>query len=231
MPRLTQNMDLTCHTTLSSLYLPSLLGRCCFFTYLILSGCHRVKSWLTFVNKVKRKKPKQVIGNAVKLKNKWMWTNFKSKFSCSSSVGRAGQQVIGRVASSNPSSGLSWAVCRSVLEQDSEPQIAPDVWLAPCMAAFAISEGPAMSWRLVQGVPCPRSETAGIGSSEKPCDSMKKDKAVTDNGWMGQSVATVMSLQAVLYENTTWGSQTLYRTNLLYIGHKKPAQNNCPSDT
>ena len=31
------------------------------------------------------------------------------------------------------------AACRSVLEQDAEPQIAPDEQLAPCMAASAIS--------------------------------------------------------------------------------------------
>ena len=37
----------------------------------------------------------------------------------------------------------------------------------------AISEGPAMSWWLVQGVPCPRPETVGIGSSKKPCDPIK----------------------------------------------------------
>ena len=43
-----------------------------------------------------------------------------------SSGGRACYQVIGR---------LSWAACRSVLEQDTEPQIAPDVQLAPCMNA------------------------------------------------------------------------------------------------
>ena len=29
----------------------------------------------------------------------------------------------------------------------------PDVQLAPCVAATAISKGPAMSWRLIQGVP------------------------------------------------------------------------------
>ena len=44
------------------------------------------------------------------------------------------------VADSNPSSpSLSWAACWSVLEQDNEPKIAPDVQLAPCMAASAIS--------------------------------------------------------------------------------------------
>ena len=35
------------------------------------------------------------------------------------------------------------------------PRIAPDVQLAPCVAATAISKGPAMSWRLIQGVPWP----------------------------------------------------------------------------
>ena len=34
------------------------------------------------------------------------------------------------------------------------PRIAPDVQLAPCVAT-AISKGPAMSWRLIQGVPWP----------------------------------------------------------------------------
>ena len=68
-------------------------------------------------------------------------------------AGRAGRLVI---AGSNPSSpGQSWAACGSVLGRETEPQLAPDVLLAPCMTASAISEGPAMSWRLVQGVPCP----------------------------------------------------------------------------
>ena len=35
------------------------------------------------------------------------------------------------------------------------PKIAPDVQLAPCVAASAISKGPAMSWRLIQGAPWP----------------------------------------------------------------------------
>ena len=53
------------------------------------------------------------------------------------------------------------------------------------MAASAISEGPAMSWQLVQGVPCPRPETAEIGfSSAKPPPPHKRDKADTDIGWM-----------------------------------------------
>ena len=51
------------------------------------------------------------------------------------------------------------AVAQQV-EQDTEP------WIAP--------EGPAMSWRLVEGVPCLRPETAGIGSSNKPSDPLKK---------------------------------------------------------
>ena len=32
-----------------------------------------------------------------------------------------------------------------------KPRIAPDVQLAPCVAATAISKGPAMSWRLISG--------------------------------------------------------------------------------
>ena len=85
-----------------------------------------------------------------------------------------------KVAGSNPSSGLGRAACRSV--QDSEPKIAPDVWLARCMVASAISEGPAMSWQLVQGVPCPRPET---GSIKKPLNPIKEIKRLqTMDGWM-----------------------------------------------
>ena len=36
-------------------------------------------------------------------------------------------------------SRLPLAACRSVLEQDTEPHIAPDEQLAPCMAAPAIT--------------------------------------------------------------------------------------------
>ena len=61
------------------------------------------------------------------------------------SEGRAGWQVI---SGSNPCSpGLNWAACRSVLEQDTERQIAPDV-------QFPSVQSPAMNWRLVQSVPC-----------------------------------------------------------------------------
>ena len=35
--------------------------------------------------------------------------------------------------------GWAWAAYRSVLEQDTEPQIAPDVQLAPCMVSVSIS--------------------------------------------------------------------------------------------
>ena len=73
-----------------------------------------------------------------------------------------------KVAGSNPSSGPSWAAWQSLLEEDTEPQVAPDVWLAPCMAASAISEDPAMSWRLVQGAPCPRPETSWDWLQQKP---------------------------------------------------------------
>ena len=34
------------------------------------------------------------------------------------------------------------------------------------------------------GVPCPRPETAGSDSSKNPCDPIKRDKVVTDNGWI-----------------------------------------------
>ena len=69
------------------------------------------------------------------------------------------------------SKSKSWAELHfwSVLEQDTEPQSAP--------------EGTAMSWWLVQGAPRLRLETAGIGSSNKPPHDPyeKRDKAVTDD--------------------------------------------------
>ena len=65
---------------------------------------------------------------------------------CGAAVAQQVEQVGDwKVAGSNPGS-----VCQSVFEQ--EPPL-------------LISEGPAMSWRLVQGVPCPCPETAGISSS------------------------------------------------------------------
>ena len=46
------------------------------------------------------------------------------------------------------------------------PKIAPDVQLAPCVSASAISKGPAMSWRMIQDVPWPSPiELTGIGPS------------------------------------------------------------------
>ena len=60
-----------------------------------------------------------------------------------------------KVAGSNPL--LLWGgtepQAEVSLSKILNPRIAPDVQLAPCEAATAISEGPAMSWRLIQGVP------------------------------------------------------------------------------
>ena len=56
------------------------------------------------------------------------------------------------------------AACRSVLERDTEPHI-------------AVSEGPAMSWRLVQGAPCPSPETRlGLAPAATPCNPLERDK-------------------------------------------------------
>ena len=50
--------------------------------------------------------------------------------------------------------------------------------------------GPAMSWRLVQGVPRPRPETAWIGSS----NPRKRDKAVTNNGLMEVLISLIVNM-------------------------------------
>ena len=67
------------------------------------------------------------------------------------------------------------------LEQDTETQIAPAVQLAPCIAASAISEGPAMSWRL----PSPRDSWDWPQQTPPP----PSIKVVTHNGWMGLVVS------------------------------------------
>ena len=51
------------------------------------------------------------------------------------------------------------------------------------MAASAISEGPGMSWWLVQGGPCPRPETAAIVSSNKPRYPIKRIKRLRTTTW------------------------------------------------
>ena len=67
-------------------------------------------------------------------------------------MGRAGGPVI---AGSNPR--LPWGGTELHVEVSLSkilnPRIAPDVQLAPCVAATAISKGPAMSWQLIQGLP------------------------------------------------------------------------------
>ena len=66
------------------------------------------------------------------LKATWGWLTDIYGGGCSSG-GRAGHLVIGR--------SLVESRCRSVLEQDTEPHIAPNEQLAPCMAASTISVG------------------------------------------------------------------------------------------
>ena len=93
--------------------------------------------------------------------------------SCSS-AGRAGWLVIGRLLVQIPASrGQNWAACWSILEQDMNPKIAPDVQLA-------IGKGPVMSWWRVQGctLPSPRVIT-GIGSNDPATPWKREDTVVT----------------------------------------------------
>ena len=66
-----------------------------------------------------------------------------------SSVGRAGGLVIRRslVRIPAPLGGTELHVEVS-LSKILDPKVAPDVQMAPCVAATAISKGPAMSWQL-----------------------------------------------------------------------------------
>ena len=64
--------------------------------------------------------------------------------------------VIGRSLVRIPAPlGWNWATCRSILEQDIEPQNCSWCAVGTCVVASAISKGPEMSWRLIQGVPSP----------------------------------------------------------------------------
>ena len=97
-------------------------------------------------------------------------------------MGRAGGLVIGRswVESRLPWGGTELHVEVS-LSKTLNRKIAPDVQLAPCVATSAISKGPVMSWRLIQGVlwPSPIAnwkwplEKRGINH---PCDPHGKSE-------------------------------------------------------
>ena len=56
-----------------------------------------------------------------------------------------------------------------------------------------------MGWRLIQGVPCPRPETAGIGSSKNPCNPIKGIKRLQImGGWTDVLDAQPMSVVNVV---------------------------------
>ena len=85
--------------------------------------------------------------------------------------------------------GWNWATCRSILEQGTEPQNCSWCAVATCVAATAISKGPGMSWRLIQGVPWPSPTVTGFGTVTPPYISkytwfiLKHQQAWTT--WMG----------------------------------------------
>ena len=100
-----------------------------------------------------------------------------------SSAGRAGRLVIGRSLVHIPAPGWAELHVEVSLSKILSPKLLPMcswhlVW-RPLPSARALR-----CWRLVQGAPCPRPETAEIGSSKKNQRLHKRDKAVTDNGWM-----------------------------------------------
>ena len=71
-------------------------------------------------------------------------------------MGRAGGPVVGRSHVRIPAPrGKTELDVEVSLSKILNPKIALDVQLAPCVAASAISKGPAMSWQLIQGVPWP----------------------------------------------------------------------------
>ena len=67
---------------------------------------------------------------------------------------------------------------RSLVQIPAKAELHVEVSLSKILnPTLLISEGPAMSWRLVQGVPCPRPETRlGLAPAARPRDPMERDK-------------------------------------------------------
>ena len=105
------------------------------------------------------------------------------------SVGRAGWLVIAKVAGSNPGSpGMNWAACRCVIEQDTEPQIAPDVQLPSVRALRWAGD--------LARVSCLRPETAGIGYSNNARDSLKNRLKIK---WLQLTTCTIIFRGIYIY--------------------------------
>ena len=60
-----------------------------------------------------------------------------------------------------------------------------------------LSEGPVMSWRLVQGAPCPRPETR-LGLAPAPRDPMERDKRLRIMTWHDMTHKYVMFTKSLL---------------------------------
>ena len=87
------------------------------------------------------------------------------------SVGRAGGLVMSRSLVQAPLSGTEVHV-----EVSLKTQVAPDVQMAPCVAATAISKGPAMSCQLIQGVPLIQQCRATLTDKQKDNEMKGKQK-------------------------------------------------------
>ena len=89
-----------------------------------------------------------------------------------SSAGRAGRLMIERSLVQIPAQGKAELHVEVSLSKILNPTL-------------LISEGPAMSWRLVQGVPCPCPETRrdGIAPAATPRDHMERDKRLRTMTW------------------------------------------------
>ena len=79
-------------------------------------------------------------------------------------IGRAGRLVIGRSLVQIPALGRAELHVEVSLSEIMNPTL-------------LISEGPVMSWRIVQGVPCPCPETRlGLAPAATPRDPLERDK-------------------------------------------------------
>ena len=90
------------------------------------------------------------------------------------SASRAGRQVVGSLVQIPAPPGRAEMHVVVSLSKILNPNLLPmcSRHLAPWQPLPSV-KGPTMSWRLVQEAPCPRPETAGIGSSTNPSDPIK----------------------------------------------------------
>ena len=115
---------------------------------------------------------------------KWLNDSYLPQEGGCSSAGRAGQLVIGRSLVQIPALGRAELHVEVSLSKILNPTL-------------LTSEGPAMNWRLIQGVPCPCPETRlGLAPAATPRNPMERDKRFRQ--WHDMTYHRFVSVQLVM---------------------------------